>query len=142
VEYYEAIKSKKYIVFKNKITKLLLNPSINRAMETTTKENLIFDEEAPIRPNNELRKKELEHTLTYATQNTEGEVRTILMSAHDRLDNVSKIINSGMIVQEYEIRERLKRRKKNKYEPMSRDSTESDSKELRDETEVELTKPF
>jgi hypothetical protein len=119
-------------VFKNKITKLLLNPSINRAMESTTKESMIFGEEEPNRPTNELRKKELEHTLTYATQNTEGEVRTILMSANDRFENVSKMISSGIVVQEYEIRERLKRRKKNKNEPVSRDSTESDSKELQD----------
>lgn len=45
------------MVFKNKITKLLLNPSINRTMESNTKEGLIFGEEPSQKMLNELRKK-------------------------------------------------------------------------------------
>jgi hypothetical protein len=45
-------------------------------------------------------------------------------------------------VQEYEIRERLKRRKKNKQDPISRDSTESDPREPQDETECDQQKEF
>lgn len=64
-----------------------------------------------------------------------------MICANDRFDNVAKMINSGILVQEYEIRERLKRRKKQKPEAFSRDSTETDPKELKDEQENDLKEP-
>lgn len=51
------------------------------------------------------------------------------MAANDRSDNVNKMINSGILIQEYTIRERLSKRKKSKKDQLSRDSTESDPKE-------------
>jgi hypothetical protein len=70
-------------------------------MENNTKDAIIFGDDPSQRATNEMKKKEMEHTLTYAIQNTEGEVRTILMTANDRFDNLNKIINSGIVVQEY-----------------------------------------
>ncbi len=81
-----------------------------------------------MKAHNELRKQELEHSITFATKNTEGEARTILMAANDRYDNLNKVINYGLLHQEYSIRQRLNRRKKLKSEILSRESTEGDPK--------------
>jgi hypothetical protein len=37
VEYYSTVQSNKYLVFKNKITKLLLRPAITRSLESNSK---------------------------------------------------------------------------------------------------------
>lgn len=55
-------------------------------------------------------------------------MRYLIINANDRLDNLSKMIASGISQQESVISKRLKNRMKNRR-VASRDSTDSDSRE-------------
>lgn len=121
VEYYEWQHNPKYTVFKNKITRLLISPTVSRTISGC----------APREPqgqHQESRKRSLEKNLSYAMQNTEGDVRSMLVNASDRRENVVRIVTNNLLEQEYAIRQRLSRRRKGKASS-ERESTEGDRRD-------------
>ncbi|KAL4497295.1 hypothetical protein ABPG72_011230 [Tetrahymena utriculariae] len=140
IEYYESIKSDKYLIFKNKTRSLLLKQNVNMAIDKA-------QEELKSEPNEELpfdlkkdklefsfdeniskqRQKELELNMKYIQQqDTKESVKTLLNSHSQDIRHNKKIIQRDTDTQLSLIQKRLLMRKIKKHGPENVDTEENE----------------